>query len=344
MTQNSKKILVTGGCGFIGSHTVVELIENGFEPVIVDSFENSEPFILKSLEKLTGVKIQFYKANCCDSSEMENIFEKENFSGVIHFAAFKSVEESVNNPIKYYENNINSLLVVLKICEKYKVSNFIFSSSCTVYGRPEIIPVTENSPIGKPESPYGNTKIICENILNDFSQSNAWFKPIILRYFNPIGSHTSALIGELPIGTPSNLVPYINQTANGIRNQLTVFGNDYTTKDGTCVRDYVHVCDIANAHVLSLVKIDSFNHFPQYFNLGTGQGNSVLEVIQEFEKINHVKVNYVIGPRRDGDVESIYANTQKAEKELGWICKYNLSDALKHSWQWEKNYTTIKNQ
>jgi UDP-glucose 4-epimerase len=340
--SNSKKILVTGGCGFIGSHTVVALIESGFTPVIVDSLENSEYFILTNLEKLTNSKIQFYKANCKDKKTMQTIFEKENFSGIIHFAAYKAVGESVEQPLKYYENNINSLLVLLELSLEFKISNFIFSSSCTVYGSPEIIPVTENSPVGKIASPYGNTKIICENILTDFSNSANWFKPVILRYFNPIGSHPSGTIGELPIGIPNNLVPFINQTAKGLRKELTIFGNDYNTPDGTCIRDFIHVCDLASAHVHALKKIDSFNEFPALFNLGTGSGNSVLEVIKTFEEVNKVKVNYSVGNRRQGDIESIFANNTKAEKELDWTCKYSLKDALAHSWKWENHYSTVK--
>ena len=343
MDESKKnKILVTGGCGFIGSHTVVSLIEKGFEPIIVDSLENSEKFILENLQTLTKTRIKFYHENCCDELAMKKIFAEENLSGVIHFAAYKAVGESVAQPLKYYKNNIGSLITLLELCEKYKVSNFIFSSSCTVYGNPDNIPVNESTPIRKAESPYGETKIICENIINQFSSVNSWFKPVILRYFNPIGSHPSGLIGELPIGVPNNLVPFITQTAKGIRKELTVFGNDYSTTDGTCVRDYIHVCDLADAHVVSLSKIDHIKSFPVYYNLGTGKGNSVLEVIQIFEKISSSKLNYIIGKRRSGDVESIYANTSKAQNELGWKCKFSLEDALNHAWNWENSYANFK--
>lgn len=344
MENNSKKILVTGGCGFIGSHTAVALIENGYTPVIVDSLENSELFIHTNLEELTSAKIKFYQENCMNKKGMHAIFEKENFSGVIHFAAYKAVGESVEKPLKYYTNNINSLAVVLELCEEFNITDLIFSSSCTVYGTPSTIPVTENTEFGKAASPYGNTKIICENILTDLTHSGNSLKPVILRYFNPIGSHPSGIIGELPIGVPNNLVPFINQTAKGMRKELTVFGNDYNTPDGTCIRDYIHVCDLAQAHVQALKKINSFSQFPMIFNLGTGKGNSVMEVINAFEEVTKVKVNFTIGKRRAGDVESIYANVSKAEKELEWKCKYTLKDALIHSWQWENNYSTIKNK
>jgi len=342
MESKDKKILVTGGCGFIGSHTVVALIENGFEPVIVDSLENSERFIHTNLESLTNKKITFYEANCCDKSKMHAIFSKENFNGIIHFAAFKAVGESVENPLKYYSNNLGATTVLLELCQEFNIANFIFSSSCTVYGTPEKSPVTEISAAGKAESPYGNTKVICEQIITDFTKSNTQFKPVILRYFNPIGAHPSGLIGELPIGIPNNLVPYINQTAKGIRKELTVFGKDYNTSDGTCVRDYIHVCDLADAHLRALMKINTLSVFPAIYNLGTGNGNTVLEVIQTFENVNSVKVNYTIGLRRPGDVESIYANSDKATKELGWKCKYTLGDALKHSWNWENNYANLQ--
>ncbi|HLP13105.1 MAG TPA: UDP-glucose 4-epimerase GalE [Flavobacteriales bacterium] len=338
----NKKILVTGGCGFIGSHTVVSLVENGYDPVIVDTLENSERFILDHLEKITGRKIPFYEANCCNETQMLAIFEKENFGGIIHFAAYKAVGESVAFPLKYYSNNIGSLIVLLKLCEQYKLTDFIFSSSCTVYGSPEQIPVTEETPMGKAESPYGNTKIICEQIITEFTAVNAWFKPVLLRYFNPVGAHPGGLIGELGKGVPMNLVPYLTQTVKGIREVLTVFGNDYSTKDGTCVRDYIHVCDIANAHVQSIKYIDEFTHYPEIFNLGSGNGNTVLEVIKTFEEINNLKVNYRIGQRRNGDVEKIFANTEKAEKKLHWKCQYTLADTMKHAWAWEKNLEQFK--
>ncbi|HYG50924.1 MAG TPA: UDP-glucose 4-epimerase GalE [Flavobacteriales bacterium] len=341
MSKN-KKILVTGGCGYIGSHTVVSLVENGYDPVIVDTLENSEAFIHANLEKITGRKIAFHQANCCDEHKMEELFGNENFCGIIHFAAYKAVGESVEFPLKYYSNNINSLLVMLKMCEKFRVSDFIFSSSCTVYGSPEKIPVTEQTPSGKAESPYGNTKVICEQIITDFTAANKWLRSILLRYFNPVGAHPGAMIGELGKGIPANLLPYITQTAKGIREVLTVFGNDYSTHDGTCIRDYIHVCDVANAHVQALEHIDNFVKYPEIFNLGSGNGNTVLEVIKTFEEVNGVKVNYRIGPRRSGDVEKIYANTQKAEQMLGWKCRYTLADTVKHAWNWENNLSTFK--
>lgn len=333
---------MTGGCGFIGSHTVVSLVENGYDPVIVDTLENSERFILDHIEKIIGRKISFYEANCCNETQMSAIFEKEDFGGIIHFAAYKAVGESVAFPLKYYSNNIGSLIVLLKLCEQYKLTDFIFSSSCTVYGSPEQIPVTEETPMGKAESPYGNTKIICEQIITEFTAANAWFKPVLLRYFNPVGAHPGGLIGELGKGVPMNLVPYLTQTVKGIREVLTVFGNDYSTKDGTCVRDYIHVCDIANAHVQSIKYIDEFTHYPEIFNLGSGNGNTVLEVIKTFEEVNNLKVNYRIGQRRSGDVEKIFANTEKAEKKLHWKCQYTLADTMKHAWAWEKNLEQFK--
>jgi UDP-glucose 4-epimerase len=340
--SKNKKILVTGGCGYIGSHTVIALIENGFNPVIVDTLENSELFILDNLEKITNRKIPFYKTNCCDEGAMEKIFAAENFSGIIHFAAYKAVGESVVHPLKYYSNNVGSLVVMLKLCEKFQVSDFIFSSSCTVYGNPQNIPVTEETPTRKAESPYGNTKIICEQIIKEFTVSTSWFKPVLLRYFNPVGAHPGGLIGELGKGIPNNLVPFLTQTAKGIREVLTVFGGDYATADGTCLRDYIHVCDVANAHVQALKHVNDFNQYPETFNLGSGNGNTVLEVIKTFEDINGVKVNYKIGARRNGDVEQIYANTEKAEKLLHWKCLYSLGDTMKHAWNWENNLDKFK--
>ncbi len=340
--SEEKKILVTGGCGFIGSHTVVALIEAGFSPIIVDSLINAEKFIHDQIEKISVQSVPFYKIDCCDKSELEKIFLKENIKGIVHFAAFKAVGESVQKPTLYYRNNLVSLLNILDLCAKYNVNHFVFSSSCTVYGNPLTIPVFENTPVGKIESPYGNTKKISEEIIHDFVKANTNFKTVLLRYFNPIGSHPSGEIGELPIGVPNNLIPYITQTAIGKRQSLTVFGNDYSTPDGTCVRDYIHVCDLANAHVSALNVISSLNENPCIINLGTGKGNSVLEVIQAFEKINAIKLNYTIGNRREGDVESIYANTEKSEKLLNWKCKFTLAEALQHAWNWEKKIADKK--
>lgn len=338
MSRVNNKVLVTGGCGFIGSHTVVALIEKGFTPIIIDTLENSEAFILENLKKLTNSNISFYRGDCSNVELLDDVYSHEKFGSIIHFAAYKAVGESVQNPLKYYENNLQSLVGLLQFCEKRQIKDFVFSSSCTVYGQPKEIPVNENSFAKNAMSPYGFTKVICEQIIQDFYSSTKWFKPVLLRYFNPIGAHPSGLIGELPIGVPNNLVPFITQTARGIRNKLTVFGDDYSTPDGTCIRDYVHVCDIANAHVKALERINSFDSLPAIFNLGTGHGNSVLEVILTFEKTCQTKVNYSIGPRRDGDVESIYANCDKANQQLQWQCQYNLSDALQHAWIWENKY------
>lgn len=332
------RILVTGGTGFIGSHTVVELINAGYAPVIIDSLENSQRFILDRIYEITGVFPAFYEGDCRDEKLMDHIFEKENITGVIHFAAYKAVGESVLQPLKYYSNNISSLVTLLQCMEKWKVSHLVFSSSCTVYGNAKSIPVNENSAVDVPNSPYGNTKIICEEIIHDAGNANSDLQSVILRYFNPIGAHPSGLIGELPIGIPNNLVPYITQTAAGKREKIVVFGNDYNTHDGTCVRDYIHVCDLANAHVKALERLnDCFLQKPEIFNLGTGTGNTVMEVIKTFEEVNKVKVTFEIGKRRSGDVESIYADNSKAVKELKWSPRYTLADALQHSWKWEKN-------
>lgn len=338
----SKKILVTGGCGFIGSHTVVSLVASGFEPVIVDTLENSERFILDNIGKITGKNIAFYQVDCCDMPTMKQIFSAEKFDGIIHFAAYKAVGESVEKPLKYYHNNLESLVVLLELCREFGVHDFIFSSSCTIYGNPENIPVTETTPTGKAESPYGFTKQIGERIISDFSKAFPALKAVLLRYFNPIGAHPNTMLGELPVGTPNNLVPYITQTASGKREKLTVYGNDYATPDGTCIRDYIHVCDIADAHVEALKKTHTLHEFPAIYNLGTGTGHSVLEVIQTFEKVTGCKLNYMIGPRRSGDVESIYADTTKSAKELGWKSKYNLGDALLHAWEWEQSYEKFR--
>lgn len=334
--STTKKILVTGGCGFIGSHTVVALIENGYTPVIVDNLANAEAFIHERLEQITGKKIRFYINDCTDHVAMDKIFGDEKFDGVIHFAAYKAVGESVAEPLKYYKNNIGSLVTMLELCEKHNIPDFVFSSSCTVYGTPKQIPVTENSASLAAESPYGNTKVIGERILQEYVQSGKKINAVLLRYFNPIGGHPSGLIGELPKGVPNNLIPYITQTAIGKMNALTVYGNDYSTADGTCIRDYIHVCDIADAHVAALIHIRENKNNPEIFNLGTGKGNTVLEVVQTFERVNKVKLNYVIGPRRSGDVESIFADNKKAYEQLKWKCKYTLADALEHAWNWEK--------
>jgi UDP-glucose 4-epimerase len=330
------KVLVTGGAGFIGSHTVVDLIENGITPIIVDDFRNSEKFVLKQLEKLCTTKIVSYNIDCCNYEQMEAIFSSEKPDGVIHFAADKSVNESVENPLKYYQNNIGSLVTLLRLIEKHPVKSFVFSSSCTVYGNPDNVPVTELSPIKKAFSPYGFSKQVCEQCLVDFHNSNPKNSIILLRYFNPIGAHPSSLIGELPIGVPNNLIPFITQTAAGVREKVVVFGASYNTNDGTCVRDYIHVCDLAKSHVLALNYALKNPNNIDTFNVGTGKGDSVLEVIKSFEKTNSLTLNYEIGPKRAGDAPVVYADNSYIKKKLNWSPKYSLEDALLHSWNWQQ--------
>lgn len=337
------KILVTGGAGYIGSHTVVELIASNYNPVIVDNFSNADKKVLTALEKITGQRIKFYEGDCTDPEFMEAVFASENdISGVIHFAAYKAVGESVQEPLKYYHNNVYSLILLLKIMQKFKVKNLVFSSSCTVYGEPDTLPVTELSPKKPAQSPYGNTKQICEEIIEDLCKQevkdNSGLKAISLRYFNPIGAHPSSLIGELPLGVPNNLVPFVTQTAAGLREQLTVFGDDYNTPDGTCIRDYIHVVDLAVAHVkaLSYLKDQQDEIFYDMFNVGTGNGNSVKELIDTFEKVSGQKLNYKIGPRRSGDVEKVYANVDKVKEKLQWDARFTLEDSLRDAWNWQK--------
>ncbi len=334
-----KKIVVTGGAGFIGSHTVVELNEAGFEPIIVDNFINSDPSVCNSINTIIGNNIQVLNLDCCDYKLLlERISELGKIDGIIHFAAYKAVGESVAQPIKYYENNLISLLNLLKVCTELQIQHFVFSSSCTVYGQPENIPVDEKAPILPAESPYGNTKQICEEILRDFVKSGKDLKCINLRYFNPIGAHESALIGELPLGAPNNLVPFITQTAVGIRDKLTIFGNDYPTADGTNIRDYIHVVDLAKAHVKALKYLSELPNTSliDYFNIGSGKGISVLEVVKTFEEVNDLKLNYVFGSRREGDVTAIYAKADKAKILLNWQAEKTLSQALKDAWEWQK--------
>jgi UDP-glucose 4-epimerase len=333
------KILVTGGTGFIGSHTVVELAAAGFEPVIMDNFDNSQPSVLDGLHNILGFRPAFYEADCNDAEAFPRIFEKEKtIAGVIHFAAHKAVGESVQLPLKYYRNNIGSLLNLLGSAKEANIANLVFSSSCTVYGEPEGLPVDETFPILPAQSPYGNTKQICEEILRDAVASGLDFKVLSLRYFNPVGAHPSAEIGELPIGVPGNLVPFVVQTAAGWREQLAVFGDDYNTPDGTCIRDYIHVVDIAQAHVkaLQFLHRHTSSRFYDWINLGTGKGSSVLEVVNAFEKVSGRKLNYRIAPRRSGDVEKIFASTEKAEKVLSWKTELSLEDALADSWRWQQ--------
>src|ERR1700761_1272767 len=331
------KILVTGGLGFIGSHTVVELINAGYEPVIVDDLSNSNPKILDQIIKITGQKPAFHQLDLSDEHAVKNLVTAvPDIAGIIHFAASKAVGESVQLPLKYYRNNIYSLVNLLNSYYS-KPINFVFSSSCTVYGQPDVLPVTESAPTKPAESPYGNTKQIAEEILKDMITSGSDYKVIALRYFNPVGAHDTALIGELPIGVPQNLVPFITQTAIGKREKITVFGDDYNTKDGSCVRDYIHVVDLAKAHVaaLKLMEKDGFAGY-DVFNLGTGEGNSVLEIINAFERTTGVKLNYEIGPRRAGDIEKVWGDVTKSTKGLNWQTQLDIDTMMSSAWEWEK--------
>lgn len=332
------KILVTGGCGYIGSHTIVDLIENGYEVISVDNNSRSQPFILENVEKITGKSVKNYKVDLCNFDDTHAIFEENpDITGIIHFAAYKAVGESVEAPLVYYENNLNSLINILKCARDFDTPYFVFSSSCTVYGNPDHIPVVETTPTKPAESPYGATKQMGEQILTDFSKvydTNV----IALRYFNPVGAHPSIRIGELPIGRPQNLVPAITQTAIGKLPKMTVYGADYDTRDGSCLRDFIHVSDIAHAHTLAIQYLEGVKNKSNYeiFNLGTGNGVTVLEAIQSFEKVSGVKLNYEIGPRRQGDVIAIYANNDHAVKSLGWDIRYGLDDMMRTAWEWEQ--------
>ncbi len=331
------KILVTGGCGFIGSHTIVDLIENGFDVISVDNNSRSTSHMLTGIEKITGRKIKNYTVDLCNFDETYAIFqENKDITGIIHFAAYKAVGESVAQPLLYFENNLVSLINLLKCVEEFKIRHFVFSSSCTVYGNPSSIPVTEQTPMQPAESPYGATKQMGEQIIQEFARAHQC-KCILLRYFNPVGAHPSIFIGELPIGKPANLVPAITQTAIGKLPQMQVFGNDYDTRDGSCLRDFIHVSDIAHAHTLAIKKIiqENYTKLCDIFNLGSGNGVTVLEAIKAFEKVSGVALNYVIGPRRPGDVVAIYANNDYARNELGWSVKYSLEDMMLTAWKWE---------
>jgi UDP-glucose 4-epimerase len=332
------KILVTGGLGFIGSHTVVELQNQGFEVVIVDDLSNSSEDVLKGIVAITNKKPLFEKLDLREKGKVQDFFKKhQDISGVIHFAASKAVGESVGNPLLYYENNINSLVYLLQELQKLPESNFIFSSSCTVYGQAEKMPITEDASIQSAMSPYGNTKQIGEEIITDTAKVTN-INAILLRYFNPIGAHPSAEIGELPLGVPQNLVPFITQTGLGLRKELSVYGDDYPTPDGTCVRDYIHVVDLAKAHVIAVKRLLDKKNLDkvEIFNLGTGTGSSVLEVIHAFEKVSGQKLPYKIVPRRAGDVISAYANTDKANNVLGWKSELTLEQAMESAWKWEQ--------
>tara|TARA_B110000003_G_scaffold104884_1_gene107244 strand:+ start:31020 stop:32027 length:1008 start_codon:yes stop_codon:yes gene_type:complete len=331
-----KKILVTGGLGFIGSHTVVELQKKGYKVIIIDNLHNSSLNVLDNIVSITGIRPSYHKIDLRDKIAVQVFFKNNSMDGVIHFAASKSVGESVKNPLLYYENNINTLVYVLQEMKKHKRSNFIFSSSCTVYGQADELPITEDAPIKPAESPYGNTKQIGEEIIKESCKADE-LRAVALRYFNPIGAHETAKIGELPLGIPQNLIPFVTQTASGIRKELSIFGDDYPTKDGTAVRDYIHVVDLAKAHIAALERLISDNNKKDFevFNVGTGKGSSVLEVIQAFERVSKTKLNYKIVGRREGDITSAYADTTLAKVELGWETEKTLDEALLAAWQWQ---------
>jgi len=340
MINHSSKIIITGGLGYIGSHTVVELQSKGFEIVIVDDLSNSSIEVLDGLKNIIGKNIAFENIDLKKPDLVIDLFKRHSdITGVVHFAASKAVGESVTNPLDYYENNIYSLVNVLKALKKLNKSiNFIFSSSCTVYGQAKILPITEKESIKKAESPYGNTKQICEEIITDTVSSSKNLKAISLRYFNPIGAHESSEIGELPLGIPQNLVPFITQTGAGIRSELIVFGDDYPTIDGTCIRDYIHVVDLAKAHTAALISMINSTHPKnyEYYNIGTGKGTSVLEAITSFEKVSKTKLKYKIGSRRVGDIISAFADTSKANKQLNWTAEFSLDQAMASAWKWQK--------
>lgn len=334
------KILVTGGTGYIGSHTVVELQKEGFEVIIVDNLSNSNIEVLNGIEKITGIRPAFENIDCVDYVSMDRMFEKyNNVEAIIHFAASKAVGESVEKPLLYYRNNLVSLINLLQLMPIHKVRNFVFSSSCTVYGQPDILPVTEDAPIKSALSPYGNTKQIGEEIIRDTIYANSGLNSIILRYFNPVGAHASAEIGELPNGVPNNLMPFVTQTAIGMRKQLQVFGDDYNTPDGSCIRDYIHVVDLAKAHVVAVKRLleSKSKKNVEIFNLGTGRGLSVLEIIETFERVNGVKVAHKIVGRREGDIEKVWADPSYANNELGWKATETLEETLRSAWAWEQN-------
>lgn len=342
LTPKVGKILVTGGAGYIGAHTAVELIQAGYEITVIDNLSRSNQTLLQGIEKITDKKVEFIKCDCRDRAGLEKVFTDQGpFRTVMHFAALKSVGESVQQPLLYHENNVNSLLALLEVMGDASTTDFIFSSSCTVYGQPDHIPVDEQAPFRRAESPYGASKQICERILEDVEKIG--IRTVSLRYFNPIGAHPSAYIGELPIDTPNNLVPYITQTAAGVREKLTIFGDDYNTPDGTCIRDYIHIVDLALAHVRALDYLNEKHekNTCEAFNLGSGQGNSVLEVVKEFIRVTGVKLPYAIGPRRAGDIEQVYADPAKANKRLKWKTERSLGTALEDAWRWEERIRKI---
>lgn len=337
--MNKNMVLVTGGAGYIGSHTTVELINAGYEVVIVDNFSNSDASSLEGIYGITGVRPTFIEANCCDREAMRRLFEAYDFASVIHFAAFKAVGESVEQPLKYYHNNMLSLVNILELMTEYGRENILFSSSATVYGDAEELPVTELTPRKPATSPYGNTKQMAEDILRDTVAANAALRGIALRYFNPIGAHPSALIGELPRGVPNNLVPYITQTAAGVRECLSIFGDDYATPDGSCLRDFIDIVDLARAHVVAIERMVQNKNKERYeiFNVGTGRPVSVFELVHGFERSNSLKLNYRVAPRRAGDVMAVWADTTRANEELGWRAERELDDTLRSAWAWERH-------
>jgi UDP-glucose 4-epimerase len=335
-----KKIIVTGGTGYIGSHTAVELIEDGYEVILIDNLYNSEAVVAEWIGAITGTTPHLEILDLCDREKLERFFRNnKNIAGIIHFAAYKAVGESVNKPLEYYRNNLVSLFNILDAMKQYGIPYMVFSSSCTVYGQPERLPVTEDAPFQPAVSPYGNTKQIGEEIIMDAVSAEKNIKAISLRYFNPIGAHPSGLIGELPRGVPENLVPFITQTAYGLRDELKVFGNDYNTPDGTCIRDYLHVVDLAKAHVIAVRRLIEKKNRKDYeaFNLGTGKGVSVLEAIRSFERVSGIKLKYKITGRRAGDIEKIWADPAYANKELGWSALNSLDEAMRTAWKWENN-------
>ena len=336
--KDNRNILVTGGAGFIGSHTVVELINKGFNPVIVDDFRNSDTKVLKGINAIVGQDPIMRFVDVTNKEQLKAVFEEFSFSGIIHFAAYKAVGESVAKPLVYYRNNIDGLLNCLELAEEFKVLNFVFSSSCTVYGEPKGTKiVTELSETQEANSPYGATKQMCERIISDVHKSGSKMRMLNLRYFNPVGAHPTGNIGELPIGRPNNLIPYITQTAAGLLNELTVYGNDYNTNDGTCVRDYIHVVDLAEAHIKGYEWLNNLSEpKTETINVGTGNGSSVLEIIHTFEKVSNQSLNWKFGPRRDGDVEEIFADTSKAQELIGWNADRTIEDAIADAWNWEK--------
>ena len=332
-------VLVTGGAGFIGSHTVVELLNSGYGVVVIDNLSNSEAEAVEGVRRITGVDVPFEQVDTCDEAALRRVFEKYDFGSVIHFAAYKAVGESVAEPLKYYRNNLASFMNVCALMKEFGRPNILFSSSATVYGEPDTLPVTEQTPRKPATSPYGNTKQMCEDILRDSVGAYEGMKGIALRYFNPIGAHPSALIGELPRGVPQNLVPYITQTAAGIRECLSVFGDDYPTPDGSCIRDYIDVVDLARAHVAAIGRMIEGRSKGSYevFNIGTGRGVSVLELVHRFEEVNHLKLNYRIAPRREGDIVAIWADPTLANNELGWKAERTLDETLAAAWKWEQH-------